>query len=158
MHVPENSHGDPGDIPISDILSGTKPPPRKAATMFAIQQKGQSAKWISDGQTRRWIPATDDWNKLVAAGCISNSPLLTDGSVQLTACGGPVKVGTQLPPGYTPAQAGWVPWGEGDTEPEADPAYVEPAHPEREDGEGDDPADAAADDADDPAAEQPGTP
>ena len=110
QHVPENDHGDPGDIPIATILGDPAPPPRGQAYMFAIQQKGQSAKWISDGQTRRWVPDSAAWDKLVAAHCISNSPLLTDSAQQLTDCGGPVTIGTELPPGYTPQDAGWVSW------------------------------------------------
>ena len=119
QHVPSNSHGDPGDIPITKILGDPAPPPRGQATMFSIQQKGQSAKWISDGQTRRWVPDSAAWDKLVAAKCISNSPLLTDNAQQLTDCGGPVKVDTELPPGYTPEEAGWVEWSE-----DADPSVT----------------------------------
>ena len=111
QHVSENDHGDPGHIPIDLILGDAPPPPRGQAYMFSIQQKGQSAKWISDGQTRRWIPAADDWNRLVAAKCISNSPLIADTAEQLTACGGPVAVDTQLPPDYPLEDTGWVSWG-----------------------------------------------
>jgi hypothetical protein len=123
QHVPSNSHGDPGDIPISKILGDPAPPPRGQATMFSCQVKGQSAKWVSDSQTRRWIPDTAAWNALVNAKCISNSPLLATSDQMLTDCAGPVAPGTELPPGYTATQAGWI--DEEDDEGDVDVAEAE---------------------------------
>lgn len=100
QHVPNNEHGDPGNINVRKLnVVKPKPPvppplPKGDELMFFAALKGSPAQYLSNGITRRWVPSEYAKGWLLKQG--ANPVLLVfDTQEQLDSVAGPVDPATK---------------------------------------------------------------